>query len=303
MGYMKIENLYRCQDMLLNYDVLYALEKVHGTSAHISWDGNQIKFFAGGANHEAFVNLFDHRNLTYLIKRYIVSGNYASYFNSYVHSLLFENDFKFTLYGEAYGGKLLKMRNVYGELKFIGFDVKIGDTWLDVPDAEKFFGLLDLDFVPYTRVTTDIPSINHARDMASVVAREAGMGTHVREGIILRPIHEQKNNNGSRVIAKHKTKEYSETSSYRELDATTLKLYKDAKETAKEWVTVNRLDHVIDKLCGDDTPTVKDSSKLCKGMLDDIIAESRGEIEWNRETEIEILKHTGYIFREYLKKL
>ena len=69
MGYMHIENLYRpiAQSILLFREV-YALEKVHGTSAHIAWrtvDGNtQLSFFAGGESHANFVALFDAAALT-----------------------------------------------------------------------------------------------------------------------------------------------------------------------------------------------------------------------------------------------
>lgn len=36
MGYMHIDNLYKNQDMLI-FRECYALEKIHGTSAHVSW--------------------------------------------------------------------------------------------------------------------------------------------------------------------------------------------------------------------------------------------------------------------------
>ena len=307
MGYMKkIENLYRCPKMLLEHDVLYALEKVHGTSTHITWNGSGFRFFAGGANHEAFLALFDEAQLEMNIINHITTFSRLAcrHPNKDVWDLLVENNNTFTLYGEGYGGKLLKMRNVYGDLKFIGFDVKIGDTWLDVPDAEIFFRLIGLDFVQYTLVNTDIPSINHARDMASVVANKAGMGkNHVREGIILRPLKEYNATNGKRVMAKHKTKEYSETSTYRELDETVMKMWSDCAEVAQEWVTKERLNHVLSKLFTvDEVPFIIDTSKVCKAMLDDIKAESTGEIEWSRETEIEIFKRTGSFFREYLEQ-
>ena len=36
MGYLHIENLYKNQTVLM-FKELYALEKLHGTSAHIRW--------------------------------------------------------------------------------------------------------------------------------------------------------------------------------------------------------------------------------------------------------------------------
>ena len=47
MGYLHIPNLYKAQEILM-FKRCYALEKIHGTSAHIAWDGNHIRFFSGG---------------------------------------------------------------------------------------------------------------------------------------------------------------------------------------------------------------------------------------------------------------
>jgi hypothetical protein len=69
MGYMHIENLYRNQK-ILNFKRCYALEKVHGTSARVSWDAEKVRqeagakyagltFFGGGESNERFAALFD----------------------------------------------------------------------------------------------------------------------------------------------------------------------------------------------------------------------------------------------------
>ena len=64
MGYLHIENLYKNQDIMLFIEC-YALEKIHGTSAHISYnrEKDEIKFFSGGEKHERFVSLFDAEKL------------------------------------------------------------------------------------------------------------------------------------------------------------------------------------------------------------------------------------------------
>lgn len=63
MSYMHIDNLYKNQEILL-FRKCYALEKVHGTSANVRWKGGVLGFYAGGANHQNFVNLFDAEKLT-----------------------------------------------------------------------------------------------------------------------------------------------------------------------------------------------------------------------------------------------
>ena len=50
MGYAHIDNLYRAPEIL----ECFALEKIHGTSAHVSILGvGAIQFSSGGAKHEA----------------------------------------------------------------------------------------------------------------------------------------------------------------------------------------------------------------------------------------------------------
>ena len=118
MSYMDIDNLYKNQDILL-FRECYALEKIHGTSAHITWDGRystytrppELLFFSGGCKHATFLALFDQDDLR---KRFEVLGL---------------NQVK--VFGEAYGGKIQGMRETYGDqLKFIVFEVKVGDSWL-----------------------------------------------------------------------------------------------------------------------------------------------------------------------------
>lgn len=53
MGYMHIDNLYKNKDILLLKEC-YALEKVHGTSAYVIWNGTELRFFSGGASYEQF---------------------------------------------------------------------------------------------------------------------------------------------------------------------------------------------------------------------------------------------------------
>ena len=60
---MHIDNLYKDQRILL-FKECYALEKIHGTSAHISYSAEKktLTFFTGG-NHNIFISLFDSEKL------------------------------------------------------------------------------------------------------------------------------------------------------------------------------------------------------------------------------------------------
>jgi hypothetical protein len=59
---MHIDNLYKERDILL-FKECCAMEKIHGTSAHVSWNKEQLHFFNGGSNYMSFVKLFDHAAL------------------------------------------------------------------------------------------------------------------------------------------------------------------------------------------------------------------------------------------------
>lgn len=282
MGYMKINNLYK-QKRILELKEVYALEKIHGTSAHIKYkeDQNSLIFYSGGAKHNEFIKLFNHDEL--------------------YEKLSFLNHPEIIVYGEAYGGGLQKMSDVYGkELRFIVFDVKIGDCWLDVPSAEKIASDLNLEFVSYNLVSTNLDVLRKERDKPSVQAIRNGCGNDKQgEGVILRPVFEITMNNGCRLIAKYKTENFRETKTPRDVSEKDLKLLKDAQEIADEWATEMRLSHILGKI-----PEPHDISlvgQVIKQMVEDIKIEGDGEVELSRQAIKEINRRTAIMFRKRLE--
>ena len=119
---MHIENLYKNQLILL-FRECYALEKIHGTIVHITFKTNpsnraqwQVTFFAGGESYNKFVSLFEKDKL---LQSFLEFG--------------IDPEKEVTIYGEAYGGSQQGMSHTYGlNLKFIVFDVQIGDLLVEV---------------------------------------------------------------------------------------------------------------------------------------------------------------------------
>jgi len=282
MSYLNIDNLYKNHDILL-FKECYAMEKIHGTSAKVFWKDGQVHFFAGGVDHANFVLLFDAWGL-------------PSKFEVLGYPVV-------TVYGEAYGGKCQGMSKVYGkELKFIAFEVKIGDIWLNVPNAEQVARGLGFDFVHYAQVPTDIKTLNAHRDAVSIQAQKNGRGdTHIREGIVLRPLIELTKNNGERIIAKHKREEFKETKTSRELDPAKLKVLSDAEAIADEWVTEMRLAHVLQRFSPELEPGIEMMGDIIKEMIADVVREGSGEIVDSKETRKSIGKKTGVLFRKHLE--
>lgn len=283
MGYLHIPNSYKDQTILL-FRECFALEKVHGTSAHITWkrpagaEFGQLTFFSGGEKHANFVKLFDEASL---IARFADMGHE-----------------EVTVYGEAYGGGQQKQSWRYGpKLHFVAFDVKVGDAWLNVTNADKVCGHLGLEFVHYKRVSTDLTALDAERDAPSEQARRNGVeGDQPREGVVLRPIIEVSTNKSDRIICKHKRAAERETKTDRTVgDPAKLAVLAMADAIADEWVTPTRLEHVLDKLgpC-----QVEDTVKVINAMVEDVTREAEGEIVDSREARRAIGTATAKLFKK-----
>ena len=283
MGYLHIDNLYKSQEILL-FKECYALEKIHGTSSHIGWrfENKQIHFFAGGESHEKFLALFDQ---TFLKAKFLE---------------IFP-DVDVTIYGEAYGGKQQGMSHTYGkELKFIGFDVQVGELWLNVPNAEDVCRKFNIEFVHYDKIEVNLDNLNVYRDAPSVQAVRNGCGDDKkREGIVLRPLIEMRLNNGERVICKYKPDEQMENKTKREVSPEQLQVLEDAKAIAEEWVVPMRLEHVLQKFPAD--VNMESMGDIIKAMIEDVYREARGEIVEGKAVEKAISKVTVQLFKQKLQ--
>jgi hypothetical protein len=282
MGYLHIDNLYKSQEILA-FKECYALEKIHGTSAHIRWDGETIHFFSGGEKHENFVKCFDLESLLQAFKEKVEPPC--------------------VVFGEAYGGKCQGMSKTYGAmLKFVVFDVKIGESWLSVPQAHDVSNSLYLQFVHYNKIITDLDVINAERDAPSVQALRNGIEeSRIREGVVLRPPFEAILNNGKRVIAKHKRPEFSERKSIPEIDPTKRQVMEGAEAVAMEWVTPMRLNHVLDKISGDKDVSL--TGDVIKAMVEDVMREAEGEILDDKSVRKAIGARAAKIYKEWLNNL
>lgn len=283
---MHIDNLYKNNSIMM-WKECYALEKVHGTSAHIQWSKGKLSFYSGGETHSNFVALFDEDKLTETFK-----------------SLEYPEDTVIRIHGEAYGGKQQGMSKTYGpKLHFIAFDVRIGDHWLSVPKAEEFCFKFGVEFVPYEKVPTTEEALNSERDRDSIVAMRRGMGSgHIREGVVLRPPVEITLNGGGRMMSKHKRDEFREHRSPRQIDPDKQKVLEEANAIADEWCVPMRLNHVLDKMKIDgEDPGMDQVGSIIKNMIDDIYREAKGEIVESREVQKAIGTKTVTLFKQRLR--
>ena len=276
MSYLEISNLYKDRSILL-FKQVYAMEKIHGTSSNIKWKDGKVSFFSGGAPYPIFSSLFDSKKLEEVFLRMF-------------------NDQPVVVYGEAYGGRMQGMKDTYGpDLKFIAFEVKVNEGWLDVPNSEKVVLELGLEFVDYKLVDADIDVLNTERDRPSTQSIRNGMGDNKkREGIVIRPLIELRRNNGDRIIAKHKAEDFRETRTPRPLDAEKLEILSKAEEISDEWTTEMRLQHVLDAF---PEAKIEDLGNIIKAMIADIEKEAGGEVENFKEARKAIGKKTAEMFK------
>ncbi len=204
-----------------------------------------------------------------------------------------------TIYGEAYGGKLQGMSATYGpDLKFVVFEVKIVDNWLDTLAANRIAIKFDLEFVYYTKISTDLDAINAERDADSAQAIRNGMGEgHKREGVVLRPLIELQTNNGGRIIVKHKRDDFRETKTPRVVSEEQLVVLENAKAIAEEWVTPHRLEHVLDLFSPD--VGMEQAGKIIPAMVNDILSEAEGEIVNSKAARKAIGKTTVKLLKQH----
>lgn len=289
MGYLHIENLYKNQ-LILQQKECYALEKIHGTSAHISFkfQDSQLKvtYFSGGEKYENFRALFDEE---VLVKAYLqcASRTYQ----------------EIVLYGEACGGKQQGMKDTYGDkLCFVVFDVRMNEMWLLVPMAEEVTLRFGLEFVDYVKIPCTLEAIDAERDKPSVFAVRRGITEpKLREGVVLRPLTELTLNNGERLICKHKGEAFAErvhSPKPKEVNPDKLAVMIEANAIAEEWVVPMRLQHVLDKI--QKPLDISNMKEYISAMIEDVYREAKGEIVESTAVKGAIARKTAELIKRQL---
>ncbi len=255
----------------------FVSEKIHGTSAAVGWRlknparndclsdmlsgaKGEVTYFSGGENIEKFKALFDD------------AGLYDK-FSAHGYE-------RFTLFGEAYGGRQQGMSKTYGkDLRFVVFDVKIDGMWLSMGKAAKFATDMGFEFVWYKRTIAGVEIFDTFRDQPSMQAFRNGMGVDkISEGIVIRPLIEMTKSNGRRIIAKHKRAEFSETRTPRKVRLTDeqIKEGDDALSQCEEWCTENRLTNILSHI--EKELEISDIPDIIRLMINDILTEGKGEV-------------------------
>lgn len=204
--YTDIENVKRFPGVLEDGEEVVASEKAHGTCSvmFLDLDGAFHVSSKGMAKqHLALENELDDKGrprnaywrsaLAYEIPEKLV--RIAAQLRSEGES--FET---ITLYGETIGVQDLMYGLQKGELSFAAFDLKVDDRYLDF---DRFALLTDAYGIPRVPVLYRGPFSEDALwEVASGKETFSGEETHVREGVVVRPVIERRDNTVGRVCLK-----------------------------------------------------------------------------------------------------
>jgi hypothetical protein len=125
-----------------------------------------------------------------------------------------------------------------------------------------------------------------------------------REGVVLRPLVEVRLNNDERIIVKHKGAAFEERKTPQKVvTPDKLVVLTEAQAVAEEWVTEQRLSHVLDKLAAAGTPAddVTGTPMVIAAMAEDVTREAAGEIVESKDVLAAIRKRTAQLFHARLR--
>lgn len=109
------------------------------------------------------------------------------------------------LYGEGYGGSIQKAGETYGlEKRFVMFDVKVGDVWLDREAVMDVSNKLSIPIVPVVGYGS-----LYIAEIKVKLEFKSQWGDFEAEGIVARPPVELQNKRGERIITKIKCCDYA----------------------------------------------------------------------------------------------
>lgn len=171
-------------------------EKIDGTNIRITFIKNKIIF--NGKTDEASIPPKLLYNLNNIFMPQLNKFN-----EKFIEKQEDENR-EIVLYGEGYGKGIQKIGKYYGDdQKFILFDVKIGNWWLNKSDVKDIADYFSIDVVPLIGEGT----IN---DMVSIVRNGfiSTFGDFYAEGIVANPKIQLFTRSGVRIITKLKHKDF-----------------------------------------------------------------------------------------------
>jgi len=174
----------------LSNNVWVFTEKVNGTNIRVMWDGTNVKFSGKTDNAQLHADLVQHLRDT---------------FTDDVMTKILGVEGDICLYGEGCGAGIQKGGGrYYQDKRFVLFDVKVGEWWLQSADVIDIATKFNIPMTPIIGEGT-------LQEMVELVRNgiTSTWGSFAAEGIVARPKCELFARNGQRIITKLKTEDFT----------------------------------------------------------------------------------------------
>lgn len=215
LPWIEIDNIMKYPDMFTSGEPVYATEKIHGTCCLVTWDA-EAKELLVSSKGMAKQGLCLERDENNTYWRAVIAAGIEPALKELANRY---QAARVGLFGEVYGAGIQDLN--YGHKgdegpQFRAFDMCVDEGgepwWMTTADMEHLLYLVSPEFphFPTIRVPTvlyDGPyDYDKIRKAATGTSYLSG-GTHVMEGVVVRPWTERRNRNG-RVIAKFINPDY-----------------------------------------------------------------------------------------------
>ncbi|MCK4359146.1 MAG: hypothetical protein KAW92_10485 [Candidatus Cloacimonetes bacterium] len=173
-----IERIQNFPNAFKEGDEVIITEKIHGTNCRFGWTDGQY-----------MVGSHTCRKECHGVSIYARIGEELDMEHKFSFNLFTKENNDLVLYGEIYGFKVQKKFN-YGleTQKFILFDVQLNGVFLEWEEVEGYAKIFNLDLPP---VLYKGPFSNKVVEELVNGLTVLGQGAHLKEGIVIRSIHEE----------------------------------------------------------------------------------------------------------------
>jgi len=292
--YPEIESIDQVKALRL-FNRVIATEKVDGTNVRIGWVEGHLRF--GGRTIEL-------TSADPLYGFYPWAQAQEDRWTAFFEGLHLEGT-DAVLFGEWYGPGVMKGGRYGAEKQFRAFDLMIDGFLLD---HAVFTTICESAGIPMMPVVYDGPYDESAllalRTSPSVVAAENGQNNVIWEGIVVRPPIMFKTKADRWILAKFKDETFEERTSLRKTPFDPA-VVEAAEAFAKEWVTPQRLDHVLQHareqgVMGD---SMRDMGPILRLMHQDVRRESHVSDELWKSVNKQVSLETKGLFQTYLMEV
>lgn len=211
LPWIEIPNIKKAPGMFREDEHVTATEKVHGTHLMCTLDlrveGAEFMLSSKGMGKQGWDLVEDAGNLYWQAAR---KWRLEEWMRDASQFFSVFNPERIAIYGEVFGAGIQDL--TYGaEVGYRLFDIRVDDVWIGQYAVQRLARLLQTDWeydVQAVPVLYDGPYDYEKLCALAEGESVVGNGVNLREGLVVRPIHERRLPDGQRVVAKFISEDY-----------------------------------------------------------------------------------------------